>query len=378
VNGLAGAPSVGLVHDYLLVLRGAERTFAAMADCWPEAPVYTTLFSEEGTGGRFAGHSVHTSFLRRTGVDQQRFRSLLPLFPRAVESLPVRGHDIVISSSSAFAHGVRPAEDAVHVCYCHSPFRYAWHELPLALDRTAAPMRPVLRRVLGRIRAWDLQAAGRVTHYVANSRITQQRIGDFYGREAPIIHPPVEVDRFSPGDPEDFFLVVCELVSHKRVEIALSAAARAGRPIKVVGDGPELGPLRERFAGRAELLGRVSDGALCRLYARAAALVVPNVEEFGIAAVEAQAAGRPVLAVAAGGTLETVVDGETGILVPTGTVDELAEAMRDVDFGAFRPERIARHARSFSVERFQQRLAGLVQRASGAAAASPQAAVSGA
>jgi glycosyltransferase involved in cell wall biosynthesis len=365
---VSGARSVGLVHDYLLVLRGAERTFAAMADCWPTAPVYTTLFDDEGTGRRFAGHHVSTSFLQRTGARQQRFRSLLPLFPRAAERLPVGGHDVVVSSSSAFAHGVRPDEDAVHLCYCHSPFRYAWHERPLAVDRAAAPLRPVLRRVLERIRAWDLEASRRVTHYVANSRITQQRIGDFYGREAPVVHPPVEVDRFTPGEPEDFFLVVCELVSHKRVDIALAAAARAGRPIKVVGDGPELGALRERFPG-AELLGRVTDEALGDLYARAAALVVPNVEEFGIAAVEAQAAGRPVLAVAAGGVLETVKDGETGVLVPTGTVDELAEAMRQVDFHGFRPGPISRHGRSFSVERFQQRLTAQVRSAAGAPAA---------
>jgi glycosyltransferase involved in cell wall biosynthesis len=369
VTRFAGARSVGLAHDYLLVLRGAERTFAAMADCWPGAPVYTTLFSDAGTGGRFDGHPVHTSFLQWTGADQQRFRSLLPLFPRAAESLPVGEHDLLISSSSAFAHGVHPAEDAVHVCYCHSPFRYAWHELPLALDRAPAPLRPVLRRVLERTRGWDREASRRVTHYVANSRITQKRIEDFYGREAPVVHPPVEVGRFAPGEPEDFFLVVCELVSHKRVDIALSAAARAARPIKVVGDGPELAPLRARFAGRAELLGRVSDDELCGLYARAAALVVPNVEEFGIAAVEAQAAGRPVLAVAAGGVLETVRDGETGVLVPTGTIDELAEAMRHVDFGGFSPGRIARHARSFSVERFQERLTAEVREAAAAPAA---------
>jgi glycosyltransferase involved in cell wall biosynthesis len=360
---------VGLAHDYLLVLRGAERTFAAMADCWPGAPVYTTLFDDEGTAGRFAGHPVTTSFLQRTGAGQRHFRSLLPLFPRAAESLPVGGHDLIVSSSSAFAHGVRPDEGAVHVCYCHSPFRYAWHERPLALDRAAPPLRPVLRRVLDRIRAWDLEASRRVTHYLANSRITQQRIGDFYGREAPIVHPPVEVGRFAPGEPEDFLLVVCELVSHKRVDIALAAAERAGRPIKVVGDGPELPALRERFAGSAELLGRVSDEELCGLYARAAALVVPNVEEFGIAAVEAQAAGRPVLAVAAGGVLETVHDGETGILVPTGTIDELAEAMRHVDFGAFDQDLIARHAQAFSVERFQERLTAAVRDASATPAA---------
>jgi glycosyltransferase involved in cell wall biosynthesis len=355
-------PSVALAHDYLLVLRGAERTFAAISDCWPRAPVYTTLFSREGTNGRFDGRTVRTSFLQRTRTDQQGFRLLLPLFPRAVEGLPVQRYDVIVSSSSAFAHGVRPREGAVHVCYCHSPFRYAWHERSLALDRAPAALRPMLRRILDRTRAWDLEASERVTHYVANSRITGQRIADFYGREAPVVHPPVETHRFATGEPEDFFLVVCELVGHKRVDIALQAAARAGVPIKVVGDGPEREKLAERFAGKAHFCGRVSDDELRGLYARAAALVLPNVEEFGIAAVEAQAAGRPVLGVAAGGALETVRDGRTGVLVPTGTVDEFAEAMRNVDFRAFDSAGIVQHAQRFSVERFRQQLTTLVRR----------------
>ena len=343
-----------LVHDYLLVLRGAERTFAAISDCWPGAPIYTTLYSEEGTAGRFSRHPVSTSFLQRLGPDQRTFRRLLPLFPAATQRLPVQEHDVVVSSSSAFAHGVVPGESATHVCFCHSPFRYAWQERELAISEAPRPLRPALGWTLRRIRDWDRRASGRVTHYVAGSELVRQRIADFYGRDSTVIHPPVETGRFAPAASHNgYFLFVGELVRHKRVHVALEAARRAERPFKVVGTGPELEALRARFGGSAEFLGRVSDDELAALYAEARALVVPNVEEFGIAAVEAQAAGRPVIARNAGGTRETVIDGETGVLVERGDVDELAEVMRDVDFDRFEPDEIARNAGRFSRERFQ-------------------------
>ena len=344
-----------LVHDYLLVLRGAERTFAAIAECFPAAPIYTSLYDAAATEGRFAGHPVRTSFLQRTGVRQAGFRRLLPLYPRAIERLPVGGHRLVLSSSSAFAHGVRPREDATHVCYCHTPFRYAWHERDRAVAEAPPPLRPLVRRTLTAIRRWDVAASARVTHFLAGSRLVQQQIADFWGRESTVVHPPVDTERFGIGTPEDFFLLVAELVPHKRVENALEAARRVRRRVKVVGSGPELPRLRARYAGVAEFLGRIPDAELRDVYASARALVLPNVEEFGIAAVEAQAAGRPVVAVGAGGALETVVDGSTGVLVRPDDVDELAEAMLHTDFDRFSPATIRAHARTFSTEVFKRR-----------------------
>jgi glycosyltransferase involved in cell wall biosynthesis len=353
---------VGLVHDYLLTMRGAERTFAAIADCWPDAPIYTTLYSEQGTRGHFDGRDLKTSYLQRLGVGQRGFRRLLPLYPRAVERLPVSSHDLLISSSSAFAHGIRPAEAAVHICYCHSPFRYVWHEHRSALEEVSIVARPLLNAVLSRIRRWDLEAQRRVTHYVANSALTKERIGDFYEREAVVVHPPVEVDRFRVGDPEDYFLVVTELARHKRVELALEGARIAGAAVTVVGEGPDLGRLKAAFGSSARFVGSVSDSELVDLYARARALLVPSTEEFGIAMVEAQAAGRPVLAVDAGGAKEIVIDGETGVLVSPPTADTFAEALREVDFGGFSPERIRRNAERFSAARFKQELVREVER----------------
>jgi glycosyltransferase involved in cell wall biosynthesis len=347
---------VALVHDYLLVLRGAERTFGAIADVWPSAPIYTLLYDREGTEGRFDRHPVTTSALQRTGVRQRGFRKLLPLFPLAAERLPVDRHRVVVSSSSAFAHGVRPGPDAVHVCYCHTPFRYAWFERQRAMSEVPAPLRPPLGAALAGIRRWDRRAAHRVTRYVANSRHTQRRIKELYGRESTIVHPPVEVDRFRADEPDDYFLTVTELVPHKRVEVAAQAASESGRRLKVVGGGPELERLRAKYqTPKVEFLGRVDDQELVDLYAHARALVLPNVEEFGIAAVEAQAAGRPVIAAAAGGALETVHEGVTGRLVPPGDAPALERTLRGFDERDFDTGVIRRHAERFSDAAFRER-----------------------
>jgi glycosyltransferase involved in cell wall biosynthesis len=357
--------SLGLAHDYLLVRRGAERTFLAMADCWPGAPVHTLLYDDEVFAEAMSGRPVRVSRLNRLGIRQNGFRRLLPLFPAATERLDVADHDVIVSSSSAFAHGVRPREGAVHVCYCHSPFRYVWFERERALAELPGLAHPLARRYFDHHRDWDHRASERVTHYLANSNLTRDRIADCYGREATVVHPPVEVSRFSVGEPEDFFLTVCELVAHKRVEVALAAARLIGARVKVVGSGPEQERLRTRYAGTAEFLGRIDDTQLTSLYARARALLVTNVEEFGIAAVEAQASGRPVIATDAGGVRETVRDGFSGILVDPATPKAFAEAMRAVGEQRWDPAAIAEHARSFSTESFQRKLIAEVDRCAG-------------
>lgn len=360
--------STALVHDYLLVMRGAERTFASMCECWPESDIYTLLYDAEGTRQRFAGRRVTTSYLQNLRLRQSNFRRALLLFPRAAETLPLQEHDVIISSSSAFAHGVSPAKDAVHVCYCHSPFRYVWHERHRGAAEVPAMVRPYVGRMLDRIRSWDLRASRQVTHYVANSQVTRERIQEFYGRDASVIYPPVDTHRFSIGEPEDYLLMVSEIVGHKRIEVALEAARRAGQRIKVVGTGPDLELLEHKFQDSAEFLGRVSDAELTGLYAGARAFVMANIEEFGIAAVEAQAAGRPVVAAAAGGALETVIQGETGVLVPADDVSAMAEALRYTDFEGFSSAAIRQNAARFSAATFRDRLVAEVERVTGRSA----------
>jgi glycosyltransferase involved in cell wall biosynthesis len=353
---------VALVHDYLLVMRGAERTFAEIAACFPDAPIATLLYDPIGTEGRFCHRRVRTSFLQPVAADQRRFRRFLPLLPLAAQRLRLGNAHIVISSSSAFAHGVRPEPDAVHVCYCHSPFRYIWHERRRTEEGLARSLRPLAHGVLGALRRWDVSASRGVTAHVANSALTAQRIADFYGREASVVHPPVDVERFEgvPA-PEDYFLLVGEVTSHKNPELALAAAERAGVSVKVAGDGPDLARLRQRFT-RATFLGRVDDRRLVELYAGCRALIVPAIEEFGITMVEAQAAGRPVVAAGGGGALEIVDDGNTGVLFTPGSVDALAEALREIDWERFDVGRLTASAQRFSSPQFRRRFSSEVNR----------------
>jgi glycosyltransferase involved in cell wall biosynthesis len=358
-----GEPEIGidiaLAHDYLLVMRGAERVFAAIAELYSRAPIFTLLYDEVGTERRFAGHAVHTSPLNRLGVGQRQFRRLLPLYPWAVGRLSLPRCEVVLSSSSAFAHGVRVPPGALHVCYCHAPFRYAWNERQRALEEVPAALRPLLRRQLDWMRGWDREASRGVDAYIANSQLTRERIERFYGRDSTVIHPPVETQRFSPGEPGDSLLLVSELVPHKRIDVALEAARAANAPIQVVGAGPAQTALSQAYP-EARFLGRVPDEQLARLYATARAVVITSIEEFGITAVEAQAAGRPVLAARAGGALETVIEGQTGLLVAPGDVRELAAAIEALDRLGFDPRQAVANADRFSVANFKSRLAQFV------------------
>jgi glycosyltransferase involved in cell wall biosynthesis len=223
-------------------------------------------------------------------------------------------------------------------------------------------VRPVLDAVLDQIKRWDMAAAKRVTRYVAISRITQDRIRASYGRDSTVVYPPVDTERFGPPEtPEKYFLFVGEVVSHKRIEVAIDAAKRAKKKVRVVGSGPEQKALADKYAGVVEFVGRVSDDELNGIFARSTALIVPNVEEFGIAAVESMAAGRPVIAIDAGGTSETVVDGQTGILVPTGSVEEFAEVMATTNFNEFAPEDSQANAKRFSRASFRRAIAAEVE-----------------
>ncbi len=351
---------ITLAHDYLLVMRGAERTFAAMAATYPQAPIFTLLYDPTGTDERFSDHPINTSPLNRLGIGQRQFRRLLPLYPLAIRQLALPPSDVVLSSSSAFAQAVRVPPGAVHVCYCHAPFRYAWTERQRALEEVPAVLRPLLRRQLDWMRGWDESASHGVDAYLANSKLTQERIKRFYGRESKVIHPPVETQRFSPGNPGDALLVVTELVPHKRVDVALEAARQVNVPIEVVGAGPDYASLREAYP-EVNFLGRVGDQELAALYASAKAVVVTSIEEFGITAVEAQAAGRPVIAARAGGVLETVIDGETGLLATPGDVSAFADAFEALDRLDFDPLRAIANADRFSVWRFQSLLSAFVE-----------------
>ena len=365
-------PRVALIHDFLLDLRGAERVFAAICDTWPAADVFTAVYDERGTEGRFADRAIQSSYLQRLRPTSRTFRPLLPFYPHAVESFDLRGYDTVISSSSAWAHGVLVDPGAVHVSYCHNPFRYAWTEREATLRARNPLVRPVLRALLSRWRQWDWIAAQRVDRYVANSATTAQRVHRYFGREATVLHPPVEIDRFMPGVVGEHYVVLAELMSHKRIDIAVDAFTRTGLPLVVIGDGPEGRRLRRLAGPSVTFTGRISDERVAALLASARALVVTAVEEFGIAAVEALAAGRPVIALGEGGVRESVQEGVTGAFYERNDSAALAETVLAFDPLAVDPAACRAAAERFSVQRFQDRLAAIVAEAtSGERAARP-------
>jgi glycosyltransferase involved in cell wall biosynthesis len=357
------AGRVALVHDFLLDLRGAERVFAAICDTWPEADVFTAVYDEQGTEGRFAARSPRTSFLQRLRPSARTFRPLLPLYPYAIETLDLRGYDLVISSSSAWAHGVLPDPGAVHVCYCYNPFRYAWSEREATLAARNPLVRLPLQVVLSRWRQWDWIAAQRVDRYVAISRLTAARIERYFGREADILHPPVELERFSPGEVGEHYLVVAELMAHKRIDVAVEAFNRLRLPLVVVGDGPEARRLRRLAGPTVKIAGRLTDSEVAELMRSAKAVVVTAAEEFGIAAVEGLASGRPVIALGSGGVLESVREGETGAYYRQSDPEALAEVVARFDPMAIDPAACVEAARHFGIDRFQAALRGIVAEA---------------
>jgi glycosyltransferase involved in cell wall biosynthesis len=359
---LRRALRIALVHDFLLDLRGAERVFLAMTDIWPEADIYTAVYDEDGTEGRLAGRDVRTSFLQRLRPNARTFRTLLPLYPAAIESFDFADYDVVVSSSSAWAHGIIADAGTVHVSYCHNPFRYAWNDRDRTLAERRDPMtRSMLRALFRRWRQWDWIAAQRVDRYLANSRTTQARIRAYFGRESKVVYPPVETDRFSPGRPGAYYVVLSELMPHKKLDKAVRAFNRLKLPLVIAGDGPDGRRLRRLAGPTVRFTGRVTDEEVARLLAGCRALVVTAIEEFGIAAVEAQAAGRPVISVGAGGALETVQPGVTGCFW-NGDADGLAEAVARFDALAIDPQDCVANAARFDVEQFRRTLPQEVER----------------
>ena len=344
---------VALVHDFLLDMRGGERVFLELCRLWPDADIFTAVYDETGTEGRFAGRSIHTSFLQRLHPSASWFRTLLPLYPAAVESLDVSDYDLVVSSSSAWAHAVLCDEHTVHVSYCHNPFRYAWNDRERTLARQRDPItRAFLRSVFRRWRQWDWIAAQRTDRYIANSRATQARIRAYFGREAAVVYPPVDTWRFSPGPVGDHYVVVSELLRHKEVDVAIAAFNRLRRPLIVIGDGPDAWRLRRMAGPTIQFAGRLPDNTVAEILQGARALILTSVEEFGIAAVESQAAGRPVIARRGGGALETIEEGITGAFWSRGP-DDLVETVLEFDDSAVDPDLCIRNAARFDAANFR-------------------------
>ncbi len=330
---------------------------------WPQADIFTAVYDEDGTEGRFAHRTVHSSFLQRLRPSARTFRALLPLYPAAIESFDLSGYELVVSSSSAWAHAVLCDEHTVHVSYCHNPFRYAWNDRERTLARSSNPLtRALLRSAFRRWRQWDWIAAQRTDRYIANSRTTQARIRAYFGRESHVVYPPVDTERFAPGAVGEHYALVSELMPHKQIDDAIEAFNTLALPLIVVGDGPDARRLRRAAGPTIRFTGRLPDASVSEILQGARALVVTAIEEFGIAAVESQAAGRPVIAHRGGGALETIVDGLTGCFWSGGS-KELTDAIANFDDAAVDPEACTRNAARFNKASFRAGIEAEVQAA---------------
>jgi glycosyltransferase involved in cell wall biosynthesis len=330
--------------------------------------MFTSVLDLETLPAHYRSWEIHESGMARLPGVNRYHRGLLPLYPPVFRSFhkQLREFDVVLADSSAWSHHARGRDDALHLCYCHSPARFLHRDAnylePAALPR---PVRAALRPVLAGLRPLDRRAAQRVDAYIANSRTVKQRIRQAYDREACVVYPPVDVERFiceTPAPAEPWFLAVSRLVPHKRIDLAVEACTRAGIPLKVVGSGRTLEKLREMAGPTVEFLGWQSDEAVADLLRRCRAFILPGAEDFGITAVEAQAAGRPVVAYGAGGALESVIDGETGLFFSEPTAASLQEVMERFARHSWDADRLRANAQRFTRAHFQERIAGIVER----------------
>lgn len=361
---------VALAHDYLTQYGGAERVLDVLHETWPDAPILTSIFEPAAFPPEWRTWPVRESFMGKLPAVAKVHRALLPLYPVAFATLgrSLRAIDALVSDSSAWAHHTPAPAGAVHVCYCHSPARFLWKDPNyLGPARIPGPLRPLAEVVFAGLRKLDVRAARRVDQYVAGSRAVAARVREAYGIVAPVVYPPVDVERFQlppstpDPEPEDWYIVISRLVPHKRIDLAVQAFTEMGRPLKIVGDGRAAERLKAQAGPTVEFLGWRSDDEVADLLRRSRGLVLPGVEDFGITAVEAQAAGRPVIAFDAGGARESVIAGETGLFFPEATAPSLSAAIRRADAIAWDPAKARANAARFSADRFRREIVDIVE-----------------
>lgn len=347
-------PRVAFVTDALPSLGGSEKVLFAALEAIPQADVFTLVYNRAAFAGTpLAGRHVHTSILDKFPWAHRNHRILLPLMPAAIQGFDLHEYDVVVSFSYAVAHGARAAVGARHVSYTYTPMRYAWNGMNMRGERK--PKNAVLGLILAAFRAWDRRAADDVDRFAAVSRFIAGRVRAAYLREAEVMYPPVEVDRFSAtASRAEYYVTVSRLVAHKRVELIVEAFTRLGLSLLVIGEGPELPRLRKLAGANVQFCGFVPDKEMAGILSRARGFVAASEEDFGIAMVEAQAAGCPVIAYGRGGALETVIEGRTGIFFDEQRVETLSEAVQRFErrAGRWDPEAAIENAGRFSRERF--------------------------
>jgi glycosyltransferase involved in cell wall biosynthesis len=352
------ANRTAIVHDWLTGMRGGEKVLEAIAELYPDATLYTLVRVPGSVSPALERRTIRTSVAQLLPAAGRLYRNYLPAFPAAVELFDLDRYDLVISSSHCAVKSVIPAGRATHVCYCHSPMRYGWDQFSAYFgpDQVGPLKSRLLRPIMAGLARWDAATAGRVDRFLANSQYVAGRIRRYYNRGSTVVYPPVDTEYYRPAGADGplgpGFLIVSALVPYKRVDVAIQACRQIGAPLTIVGRGPEEARLRRMADADVRFLGWRPDDEIRELYGRAEAVLLPGIEDFGMVPVEAQACGAPVVALRAGGACETVLDGETGVLVDEGSPGGFAEGLDRVRRLRLDRAVIRANAERFSRQRF--------------------------
>ena len=351
-------PKIALFQDYLAQNGGAERVTEAIHQTLPEADLFTTLAVPERISPYLQGLRPKTTWMQTLPAKSKLFRHYFLFYPFAVESTRLDGYDLVVSSCCGYAKGVKRGGNAIHVCYCHNPMRWVWR-FPeyMARERFNKPTKAVLKLMVRGLKYWETRAATRPDYFIANSHIVAKRLKAAFGREATVIEPPIVTSRFTVSrEVEDYYLVLARLVSYKRIDLAVEACTRTGRRLIVIGDGPDRERLEKLAGPTVSFLGRQPDQVVNRYASRCRALIFPGEEDFGMAPLEINAAGRPVVAYGAGGATETVIKDLNGILFYQQSTESLISALEELEAKKWNPSTIRGHAQRYDINVFQKRL----------------------
>lgn len=355
---------IALVHDYLVQHGGAERVLQCFCEIFPEAPIYTLIYDKEAMGDSFADRRIYTSSLQKIPFSKKWHRTLPPLMPAAIEEFDFSMYDAVLSDSSSYAKGIITGPNTLHICYTHTPMRYAWDDCQEYTNEFYYPkiVKLFIPFMMNYIRLWDSAGSDRVDRFLANSSFVARRVKKYYNKKAEVINPPVQIDNFFTSDKtNDYFLMVGRLISYKKHNIVVEAFNKLGLPLKIIGRGPELKKLKKVANDNIEFLERVTDDKLGKYYAECKAFIFPQEEDFGIVAIEALAAGRPIIAFRGGDIVEHIKDGQEGLFFDEQTSESLIEMINKFDDYSFDSQKNREVAMKFDREIFKGKIKEYVE-----------------
>lgn len=347
-------------------MRGGEKVLESLCECFPEADIYTHVIDKDSVSRVINRHKIYTTFIQKLPQSNRRYQKYLPLMPLALEQLDLRNYDLVISSESGPAKGVITSPDTIHICYCHTPMRYVWDMYQDYLKNAGHITRLLMPPLIHYLRLWDYSTASRVDRFIANSGHVAKRIQKHYRRDATVIYPPVDTAAFTQSaTPEDFYLIVGQLVGYKRTDLAVEAFNHTGKTLIIIGDGEQFNQLRAQAKPNVKVIGRQPFSVIRDHYAKCKALIFPGEEDFGIVPVEAMASGRPVIAYRKGGACETILEGVTGLFFEQQTSEALIQSIEyyEATQQQFSSERIIQHAQSFDKEIFKIKIKQFIEEA---------------